>query len=99
MGVGGCDGGRGKGGNGPNVECGRDGGTSGPPVGEPFPNCLRFANNACGEFKKSLVCLLKASRAGKGGKPANIARGSFKASLGSEDSLIASSSFSRSRRS
>ena len=98
FGVGGWDGGRGRGGNGPNEDGGKFGGIRGP-EGEPFPNCFKFANNACGEFKKSLVCLLKASKAGSGGNPARIARGSFSMSLGSDASLILSSSFNKSLRS
>ena len=45
FGVGGCEGGLGRGGNGPSEDGGRDGGIRGPDGG-PFPNCLRFANNA-----------------------------------------------------
>ena len=45
FGVGGCEGGLGRGGNGPSEDGGKDGGIRGPDGG-PFPNCLRFANNA-----------------------------------------------------
>ena len=45
FGVGGCEGGLGREGNGPSEEGGKDGGIRGPDGG-PFPNCLRFANNA-----------------------------------------------------